>query len=101
MPLASSQASVSAVESLATGTLKTVPLRGADEVGVAPVGHRVGRDDRLGAGRIGGAQHGAEVARLLDALAEHGQRARARRSARRTRRTTEGTTAMKPSGPSR
>ena len=46
-------------------------LGGADEVGVAPVGHRVGGDDGLAPGGVGGAQHGAEVARLLDALAQH------------------------------
>ena len=48
-------------------------LARADDVRVAPVGDRVGGDDGGHARRVGGPEHGAEVARLLDPLGHEEQ----------------------------
>ena len=50
------------------------PLAGPDDIGVAPVGHRVGGVDEVDPGRVRGAQHGTEVAGLLDTLGDEDQR---------------------------
>jgi hypothetical protein len=56
-------------------------LARADDVGVPPVGHRVGGDDRRDAGGVGRPHHGTEVARLLDALTDQDQRVLGQREA--------------------
>ncbi len=43
---------------------------GADDIGVVDVGAAVADDEGVGPGGIGGAEHGAEVAGLLDVFAD-------------------------------
>ena len=68
--------------------------RGADRIGVEQVGPRVGHDH--GVAGIGGPQHGAQVARLLDGLEHHKQRIGPERQ-RRERWSGIATTATSPS----
>ena len=72
----SSQARTSALVPAATGSGEDRAQRGADRVRVEQVGARVGHDHGVGARRIRGAQHGAEVARLLDRLEDDDERVR-------------------------
>jgi hypothetical protein len=49
-------------------------LGSAHDVGVAPVGDRIGRDHGVDPSSVGGPQHGSEVAGLLDPLDEQDER---------------------------
>ena len=81
-----------------TSTWKRLPARGPHALAVVRVDGVAGEDHRARAGRVGGAQHGAGVARVAD-LGEH----RAPAGARRARACASGTsrcrqTATSPCG---